>query len=85
MTNQVPQIKRFMLRVLLAAGTTPLPDSALIDAVIHGVLPRPLRADAVIARNQLEEGDFIVGTLDPIDETTVWTLTQAGTLQAKQR
>ena len=82
--NQVPQIKRFILKAVLAMGTTPMPDAALIDAVLHGVVPRPMKSDVVMVRDELQDLDFIIGTKDPVDDAISWTLTISGTLQAKR-
>lgn len=82
--SQGPQIKRFILRALLAAGTTPMPADALTDAIKHGVLPRPLESDIELWRNDLETRGLIIGDKDPVDDSVAWTLTKAGVMQAKQ-
>ena len=81
--NQVSQIKRFVLKALLAMQGMPMPGEALDSAVKNGVPPRPLQSDIELAKNQLEEDRYIIGTEDDFDGV-VWTLTSKGELRAKQ-
>jgi hypothetical protein len=83
--NPIPQIKRIILRALLATGGLPLPDATLDDAVSQLVVPRPLASDVKQAKRELEADEFIHGSRDDMDETLItWTLTAKGTHRAQQ-
>lgn len=82
--NTVADIKKFILKVL-AQWAMPVPDAHLLGAVNTGFTPRPLLSDYHDARRDLEEGGFIQGAKDDLDESLVtWTLTDKGRHKAKQ-
>ena len=82
--NQVSQIKRFVLKALIAMGGAPMPGESMDAAIKAAVAPRPLQSDIELARNQLEEGAYIIGTKDDLDGGISWALTTRGELKAKQ-
>jgi hypothetical protein len=82
--SEITNIKRFILRALLAMQGMPMPGEALDQAVKGAVPPRPLQSDIESARNQLEEGGFIIGTKDDLDGSVSWALTMKGQIRAKQ-
>ena len=82
--SEVTNIKRFILRALLAMKGMPMPGEALDQAVKGAVPPRPLQSDIESAKNQLEETGFIIGTKDELDGNVYWALTTKGEIRAKQ-
>ena len=82
--NQVSQIKRFVLKALVAMAGMPMPGESMDAAIKAAVAPRPLQSDIELARNQLEEGGFIIGTKDDMDGSVSWGMTAKGELRAKQ-
>lgn len=82
--TQIAQIKRFVLKALLAMDGMPMPGEALDSAVKSGVVPRPLQSDVEMVKYDLESGGFIIGTKDELDGSLAWTLTTKGALKAKQ-
>ena len=84
MSDQVGQIKRFILRALLKLEGAPMPGEALDQAVKETLAPRPLQSDIELARRDLEEKKFILGTKDELDGNVSWSLTTKGELKAKQ-
>jgi len=82
--NQVSQIKRFVLKALLALKGDPMPGELLDQAVKETVKPRPLQSDIDMAKNELEEANFITGTKDALDDSISWALTTKGEIKAKQ-
>jgi hypothetical protein len=83
MNNPIPTIKRVILRAIHAAGNQPVPEATLVDAVNQVVVPKPLASDFSLAKRELQDGGFIQGARDSLDETLVtWTLTPKGTHKA---
>jgi hypothetical protein len=76
-------IKRFILRVLLAAGGSPMAETTM-DIAVKDTLQRPLQSDIDQARRELEGAGFILGTRDELDGGVSWALTVKGELKAKQ-
>ena len=82
--SEVADIKRFILRALFAMQGVPMPGEALDQAVRSGMVPRPLQSDIKLAREQLSDSEFIIGTLDKFDDVIYWALTRKGEIRAKQ-
>jgi hypothetical protein len=82
--NSIADLKKFMLRVLTAAGGLPLPEEHLFRVTSEAFTPRPLKSDLSDARRELEDAGFIQGAKDDLDEkVTTWTLTAKGVHKAK--
>lgn len=77
-------IKRFILRALQAMGGVPMPGEAMDAGVKAALAPRPLQSDIELARHELEEQGFILGTKDELDGSVSWALTTKGQIKAKQ-
>ena len=76
------KIKVTMLKGLLEADGTPLPDSSLLE-VGRTTFPTPTMAETITARGELENEGFITGASDGITGTS-WALTAKGQLKAQQ-
>ena len=83
MANQIPDIKKFMLRALLVCDAEPMPQSALTDACLNGISPRPLMSDITQARRDLEYIHCMIGITDEVTGSNAWALTAKGTMYAK--
>jgi hypothetical protein len=77
-------IKKFLLRALLAAKGTPLDDDMLKNAV-RNAFPQVAHTDGDLSRyiRDLEDAGLTAGTQDALG-TSVWLLTDAGKIRAQQ-
>lgn len=83
--STVSDIKKFVLRMLLAAKGEPLPDAAIDQGIKDHMAPRPLQHDIDQAKRELEEGLFTLAQRDDLDPNLVtWTLTGKGQHKAAQ-
>jgi hypothetical protein len=81
--TDINPIKRVLLRALLAAKE-PQVEVVLDLAVSGGLGDRPLQSDIDLARRELQNAKFIIGTKDELDGSVIWALTAKGELKAKQ-
>jgi hypothetical protein len=71
-----------ILKSLLAADETPLPESVLIETALQLVQKDPTKAEAETARQELESEGYITGARGFTGRE--WVLTTKGKLQAQQ-
>lgn len=77
------QLKRDLLRALLACDGLPMPESSLMAAV--ALLARPLeptQSDILTALKEVEAAGYVSGLSDDLDERS-WTLTPKGAHRAR--
>ena len=80
----IPQIKRFVLRALLAAEGLPLREDLLMDAC-QILAPRPLPSDVRKGLMEMERDGFIQSARDELDAALLtYTLTGKGNHKARQ-
>ena len=82
--NPVNDLKRFLLRAMLRLGGLPWPDALLDEAARQASVPRALQSDINQATRDLEQGGYIQGSRDELDDLLTWTLTDKGRHKAKQ-
>ena len=76
------KIKIAILKGLLAADGTPMPDAALngLGVMVH---PQPPLAEIISVKKEMETEGFIAGATDGLGILS-WTLTVKGKHQAQQ-
>ena len=77
-------IRRGVLKVLLACDGVPMPEPALLSAVVEFVRPRPTGNDVLAVISDLEGRGFIAGLSDELTSERTWTLTDKGTHRARE-
>lgn len=81
----VADIKKFVLRVMLAFAGQPVQETELVRVVNDGFTVKPLHSDVKDGLRELEIAGFIRGVEDDLDRTQMtWTLTAKGTHRAKE-
>jgi hypothetical protein len=80
----IKDIKKFLLRAVLAADGQPIPDAALDTAAKDTMVPRPLQSLIDQAKRELSDAGFLHGTPDELDGSVNWTLTMKGKATAEK-
>lgn len=82
--NQIPEIKKFILRALARMNGIPVSDEQLTTITRDAIAPQPLMSDVRQAVRDLEYSRMTVSQRSELDDSVTWTLTAKGSHQAAQ-